>query len=182
MPRAETGGGIIRVAHNKDNPYTLINRTFTDDPALSWEARGLLAYLLCKPDNWTVRFTDLERRGEAGREKLRRMLRELSGAGYLVRTRSHNPATGQWTWESVVYETPSAGLPSMGEPSVAEPPRAEPPIYSVATVTSSNGNEYRADAAPIPEDVPAVAALRRRNPPATAVQAGTVPSGKQEQR
>src|SRR5689334_23324458 len=148
MPRTDQGGGIIRVAHNKEHPYTLINRTFTDDPALSWEARGLLAYLLCKPDNWTVRFTDLERRGDAGREKLRRMLRELSTAGYLVRTRSHNPASGQWTWESVVYETPSAGLPPMGEPSVEEPSPAQPPIQPVPTGPSSNVTEYREEPVP----------------------------------
>src|SRR5690349_18569722 len=110
MPPTDRGGGIIRVAHNKDNPYTLINRTFTDDPALSWEARGLLAYLLCKPDNWEVRSTDLIRRGNAGRLMMRRMLHELEAAGYLVRTCSRGPG-GRWVWVSTVYEAPGVGQP-----------------------------------------------------------------------
>jgi len=149
MPPTDRGGGIIRVAHNKDNPYTLINRTFTDDPALSWEARGLLAYLLCKPDGWQVRFTDLVRRGDAKQLKLRRMLRELNQAGYLVRTRQHDPATGHWRWESVVYETPSVDNPSMVDPSAADPPRGEPSIKEVITPASSDQSEYVGEPPPL---------------------------------
>jgi hypothetical protein len=51
--------GIVRVMHDRDHPYTTINPTFTTDARLTWAARGLLIYLLAKPDNWKVQVKDL---------------------------------------------------------------------------------------------------------------------------
>lgn len=175
MPSKDTGGGIIRVAHDARNPYTVINRTFTEDPALSWEARGLLAYLLCKPNDWEVRSTDLIRRGNAGRLMMRRMLQELETAGYLVRTCSRGPG-GRWVWVSTVYEAPGVGQPPPVERTSDEPPRGETPAYIVGTVPNSNVTEYRGEAAPL---------SKINAPSAFAVQAGTAPSratGPEERR
>jgi hypothetical protein len=93
---------IIRVNKNA-NYFTASNEVF-NDARLSWEARGLMGYLLSKPDDWQVRMADLETKGPAGREKLRNMLRELSIAGYVRRMRVHS-TTGTWLWVTEVYET-----------------------------------------------------------------------------
>ena len=80
---------IIRAAR-KSQFYSLPTATIDDD-RLSWEARGLLVYLLSKPDHWKVQVKDLMNRTKnaigrsAGRDKVYTIINELRAAGYLVR-------------------------------------------------------------------------------------------------
>jgi hypothetical protein len=97
---------IIRTRKNRENPYTMIARGALNDAALSWEARGVLAYLLDKPDDWEVRFQDLVHKGPGAEDRMRRILHELTAAGYVRRARTNDPR-GRWRWETVVYETPA---------------------------------------------------------------------------
>ncbi len=94
---------IIRV--QKSEQYTVLPNHVLNDERLSWEARGLLAYLLSKPDDWRVSTRALVQAGTAGKDKVQRVLRELEAAGYLVRRRVRGPG-GKFVWESVVYEFP----------------------------------------------------------------------------
>ena len=75
---------IVRVAHGRD-PYVVIDRRPLEDERLSWAARGVLGYLLAKPDNWTLRIEDLRRRGDLGRDALYAILKQLQHFGYVVR-------------------------------------------------------------------------------------------------
>ena len=95
---------IIRV--RKDARYFTASNEPFNDKRLSWEARGLMGYLLSKPDGWEVNMLDLENNGPAGEHKLRRMLAELRAAGYMNRVRvtlDH----GKLDWITEVYESPS---------------------------------------------------------------------------
>ncbi|OGO41593.1 MAG: hypothetical protein A2Z04_06715 [Chloroflexi bacterium RBG_16_57_9] len=111
-----TMSGIIRTVKNKDNPYTTMRRATFEDEHLSWAARGILAYLLCKPDNWELRVTDLIRNGDLGERGIRSVLAELQKLGYLVRSRLHLP-NGTFQWISTVYEEPP---PSCSKSSMVE--------------------------------------------------------------
>ena len=73
----EPEGLIIRTAKDRHHPYVLISRDVFHDTRLSWEARGLLGYLLSKPDDWEIRFANLLHQGPGGRDRMRRILREL---------------------------------------------------------------------------------------------------------
>jgi hypothetical protein len=94
----------LRVKKTK-HYFAASNEPFNDE-RLSWEARGLLAYLLSKPDDWTIRLADLLRRDPAGEYKIRRMLKELREHGYLIRVRIQTEQ-GTYLWESYVFESPS---------------------------------------------------------------------------
>ena len=95
---------IIRV--EKDSNYAVISNTPLNDDQLSWEAKGVLAYLLTKPDDWVIRNHDLEKKGKIGGCKLSRILAELKTAGYLTRTR-YKKSDGTFQWETIVYEKPT---------------------------------------------------------------------------
>ena len=56
---------IIRVKHRRA-PFVVIDRRVLEDERLTWAARGMLGYLLAKPDDWKLRITDLQRRGNLG--------------------------------------------------------------------------------------------------------------------
>ena len=93
----------------------------------------MLAYLLSKPDGWEVRIGDLERMSPAGRDKTRRIVRELRDAGYLHRTRE-NDDNGTFQWSTTVYETPELnphfttidGFPVDGSPVDGKPVDGKP--------------------------------------------------------
>jgi hypothetical protein len=74
---------IIRRKHNGN--FTIVPNALVDDKRLSIEAKGLLAYLISRPNNWTVRHSHLHKELGIGRDKLQRILRELIRAGYLER-------------------------------------------------------------------------------------------------
>ena len=75
---------IIRSPRNAEHPYFSSARAAAQDENISYEAGGLLWYLLSKPDDWEVRIPDLQKNG-AGRDKVYSMLKELKENGYITR-------------------------------------------------------------------------------------------------
>lgn len=111
---------IIRTRKNRENPYTMIARAPLNDAALSWEARGVLAYLLDKPDDWEVRFQDLVHKGPGKEDRMRRILHELEAAGYVHRARTSG-TRGRFLWETLVYETPELARAQASTPQETRP-------------------------------------------------------------
>lgn len=71
------------IKHKKrDSPFvTIDNRVFEDD-RLSWEAKGILGYLLTKPNDWHIRVKDLSNRAKTTPGTVKRCMKELMTAGY----------------------------------------------------------------------------------------------------
>ena len=100
---------IVRL-NKKRNPYVSVDKTPFQDTSLTWQEKGVMAYLLTKPDNWTVMMKDLERqtpdvKGQ-GREALQRILKNLEKAGYILRRREKNDKGQFKKWDTIVFETP----------------------------------------------------------------------------
>lgn len=84
---------IIRGPRPESNWYQLDKR-ISEDARLSWAARGLLVYLLGKPDNWRVSVEHLRKQTEgarirSGRDAVYALLSELKGAGYIETRQQH---------------------------------------------------------------------------------------------
>lgn len=98
---------IKRAKHGKDNPYYLSLREIPQNRLLTWEARGVMSYLLSKPGDWEVVISDLQQ--NCGRDKARRILKELISFGYIkdrepIRDPKTKRITGYTSLE--VYENP----------------------------------------------------------------------------
>jgi len=109
---------IFRVAKNKDNPYVMIDKRPLENPSLSWKAKGVLAYLLSRPDDWEIILGDLIKRSTDGESAVRSALKELRKVGhvrYLARERIKGQV-GKAIWE--VHEVP---LPDSENHSQVEP-------------------------------------------------------------
>lgn len=136
----ESSSGIIRVVHDREHPYVMVSRALAQQRGLSYEARGLMLYLLSKPKDWQARMADLQAEGAIKRTALRSILHELEAAGYLVRERVWNPETKRLTWITNIYETPPAAerqgvdFQPIADQPVAVQAVADPPIYIVETV------------------------------------------------
>lgn len=110
---------IIRVEHDSDNPYIMVSRSMAQQRGLSFEARGVLLYLLSKPNDWQVQPKDIQAEGEIGRDVCSRILKELEDSGYLLVEREIGKAN-----EYVVRERPFQTSPvfSNGNPVTGNPP------------------------------------------------------------
>lgn len=96
--------GIVRVKKTTD--FVVMDKTALQDERLSWKAKGLIAYLLSKPDDWSVYVAHLLKQSPDGRDAVYSGLKELEQAGYLVRTRRHD-AQGRFRGvEYLIYERP----------------------------------------------------------------------------
>ncbi|MGG2460518.1 hypothetical protein ACO0M4_11960 [Streptomyces sp. RGM 3693] len=62
--------------------FTVLPTATIEDSRLSFRARGILAFLLAKPDNWKVRSESIAAAGQEGRDAVRKALRELRTYGY----------------------------------------------------------------------------------------------------
>lgn len=65
------------------NPYFMMNRTGVNDDRLTYKAIGILAYLLSKPDGWTIDESDLCSRHANDLTSVRSGLKELEECGYI---------------------------------------------------------------------------------------------------
>ena len=85
---------------------------------ISFEARGVLAYLLSKPDDWIIQIADLMAEGGIGRDKVKNILKELRDALYLATEIQHDDQgriTGKTyqLYESVNHTTEKASYGSV---------------------------------------------------------------------
>jgi hypothetical protein len=121
---------IVKIK-KRTHPYVMIDSRVLNDASLSWRAKGLHAYLLSKPDNWKVIFTDLVKHARDGSDAVRATLNELRDHGFAV-LKSMRDDRGLWKGsEWTVFEWPEdfrehgdAGSPNLGESPVSLNPQS----------------------------------------------------------
>lgn len=132
---------IIRV-EKRENPYVVIEKTALEDPELSFKAKGLIAYLLSKPDNWRPMLTQLINASKDGEVSIRNALNELEEAGYLVR----NPVREKGkivAWEQIIYEVPQnrKKQETLDFPEVENPHVGNPQLDNPALIINDKTNK-----------------------------------------
>lgn len=122
---------IIR-APRPESDYVTIRNDVLRDSRLSYRARGVLAVILSRPDNWRTDAASLCRQGAEGRDAIRSALTELEDAGYIARERLQDER-GRWRTVALVFDTPQPvqgtltldakddGFPTPGKPNAGNP-------------------------------------------------------------
>ena len=102
---------IIRVQKNdKADPFARIDKIPLNDPRLSYKAKGILAYVLSKPDGWEVNITDLNNHAADGEKSIRSGILELINNKYCQRRKLIDKNTKRIIkWVLVFYERPYKG-------------------------------------------------------------------------
>lgn len=153
---------IIRVK-KRDAPYAIIDKRPLDDVRLSWKAKGLLAYLLSKPDNWRPILEELAKASKDSIDSVRSGLKELERAGYLVRKMIRDNRGKIAGWEHIVYESPLEypdtenpqlenpilGNPQLDSPQLDYPHVGNPRLISKEVISNELiNNEFNKNIAP----------------------------------
>lgn len=128
---------IIRTRHDPENPYFLMSRQTAQDKNLSYEAQGMLTYLLSQSDSWEIRIDDLQKKG-CKRDKVYRILKELKDAGYIHREKTRDK-NGKFIWgDYIVYEHPFTENPDTVKPDTD--------FQEISTI-STKENNYKKNSA-----------------------------------
>jgi hypothetical protein len=72
----------IIITSKTADPFARVTKALLNDPNLSWQAKGIMAYLIGKPKNWKLRVKDLANRAKNGETSIRSALKELRTQGY----------------------------------------------------------------------------------------------------
>jgi len=124
---------MIRRAPRPDSHYTILRNDVLRDSRLSYRARGLLAAILSRPDDWRVTRDQLASEGREGRDAVGSALNELEECGYLRRVRVQ-ARSGVWSTQLDVHDTPfswesaenAAFLTGFQEPMTGKPTTEKP--------------------------------------------------------
>jgi hypothetical protein len=132
---------IHRADHTAENKYLLMSRSTAQNRNLSFEARGMLSYILSKPITWTVQPKDLQQKG-CGRDKVYRILNELEENGYIKREFLRESGTVKGI-DYTVYEEP---FPEKADTALADTEKPDLIVYRVSESTEEE-NTFAASAA-----------------------------------
>ncbi|WP_321939996.1 hypothetical protein [Paraburkholderia sp. J8-2] len=112
----------ITRAPRPNNNFYILDKAISEDSRLSWASRGLLVYLLGKPDYWQVSVAALiadtqGARIKSGRDAVRAMVSELIDVGYVRRTPRRGDDGRMEGYDYTVSEECAA--PETGNPALA---------------------------------------------------------------
>lgn len=138
----------------KRRSFTQVDNEIANNETISWQAKGMLLYLLSKPDGWTFYEVDLIKRAKNGRDSVRAIIVELLESGYLIRgerirNKKGNLGGYQYTVEPYLYDSYDGksyigksyvGKPYVGNPYVGKSDTSNTKSFS-NTKSSSNTEE-----------------------------------------
>ena len=128
---------IVRT--KREHNYTIVSNKVYDKNQLSWQAMGLLGYLLTKPDNWQVVVSELvnatkNTKKPTGREGVYNIINELKEKGFISVVKNSDGSTDYTVYDEPIqqlnHENPNQGKPNQAEPNQAEPNQAEPTLIN----------------------------------------------------
>lgn len=80
----------ILVHSKREDPFNRIPKDVAENSRLSFQARGVMAYLIGKPTGWRINVWDLVKRSPHGKTFIRSILNELRILGYMKLERRRN--------------------------------------------------------------------------------------------
>lgn len=83
--------------------WTHVMNSVAQDKRLSLDTRGLFLMMKSFPPDWEFNIPGLSTMGSCGKDKVRRMLKELEDAGYLLREQNHDQ-TGKFSGNTYVLQ------------------------------------------------------------------------------
>lgn len=146
---------IKRAPRLVENFYVL-DKKISEDESLSWGARGVLIFLLGKPDNWEVSVQHLINQTEgarvkSGRDAVRAILRELMDAGYIKKVAAHGEDGKFSGYDYLIGESREYAVkPGTDNPAPVEPATANPPLTRTEVLTRTEEKQISSNLADCP--------------------------------
>lgn len=135
---------IFRTVKDKNNPYIIIDGRPINNKNLSFKAKGILTYLMSRPDGWEVSVADLFNHSTDGEDAIRSGLAELRAAGHMkyIQTRQKGRITGMLIEVYEIPDTsPHADFPDVEKPHGEKPDTVNPTqVLKTLSIKDSKNN------------------------------------------
>ncbi len=110
----------FRVIKESGN-FVTVHKDFIHDSNITFKAKGILLYLLSRPDDWQIYESEIIKHTKDGKDSLKTGIKELEVAGYIERKRIRNDQGQLKEYEYTVYEQPNqSGLSNVGKTYVGK--------------------------------------------------------------
>lgn len=120
---------IIR--QKRKERFSIIDNRVIEDKRLSWGARGLLEYMLSKPDDWKFYMSELISHSDKdGRDKTYGYMDELKKYGYVTRKQKRNNNGKFGNQDLIVNDSPLTGFPYTAKPDTDSPDTVNPTLLN----------------------------------------------------
>lgn len=126
--------------NRKPERFTTLDNDTLERGDMSWQAKGLLCYLLSRPDNWRVSVEHLAQYTRTSERPTRRdgvygLLNELSKLGYVERRVIRDESGKMNGYDYIIHDTPYAPLPA--QPFTSQPFTAQTTLTNTERATST---------------------------------------------
>lgn len=150
--------GLLKRSKSKLNKnFSIVSNKIIQNKNISFEARGLLVFLLSLPDDWVLHKTWIMKEYGIGKHKLTKMFKELEDNGYFAsfdmivekgRFKGKNYIVYEEPQNNVKEclpfdEKPSADFPMTDFPSTVFPPTENPPTTKNTYLESTHGKKEK---------------------------------------
>jgi hypothetical protein len=161
---------IIRAPRPERNFY-MLDKAISEDKRLSWSARGILIFLLGKPDHWQVSVPALinetqESPMPSGRDAIHRVLRELVDVGYIKRLRHADGSMNYMVREPDTDFPDEVKTPKPENPDRENPDRDFPDVL-VSTDKAVKNEKAASTDRGAPSNPPSAKAKKQKRPEIT---------------
>ena len=159
---------VFRIERTRD--YTVMSNHHLRNRALSLKAKGLLSMMLSLPDDWNYTTRGLAKICKEGVDAIGGALRELEGAGYIVRHQLRDRQGRISDTEYVIYEQPQlpetpgpdTDSPDTENPYLDKPDTEKPAELNIEKSNTEKTITYGSSTDSIPFREPAAAQLPER--------------------
>ena len=147
---------------NKKENFTSIHNKLINDSRISLKAKGIMLYMLSKPENWKYNPKEIAKNSKDGLDSVYSGIKELIEAGYISRTR-HSDGTVDYfvfedveendiidfskkenpNWENPNRENPNRENPNRENPNRENPNRENPNRENPDVYKRKNTNKER---------------------------------------
>lgn len=145
---------LVRVIHDKENPYVTINRSILDNPNISFKAKGIYFHAFGQKDDWQFYMEEIVKHVPEEIDSLRSGIHELEKHGYLYRRRERDKRGRLGKSEWYFFETPKTEdeiqkmFPKLDYPTLDNPTQANPTLTSNNTKQVISNNNKQAQNQP----------------------------------
>lgn len=132
----------------KNANFTIIDNEILKNLEMSFEAKGLLCYILSLPDDWVLHTSQIMSQFKIGRTYLQRCFNEIEAAGYMIKVGMVKGVKGRFEGYSYMFYDEPKGK-QLDSPHTQNPHTVKPHTANEHLLSTNSNKELNTTNTPI---------------------------------
>ena len=133
----------MKTTIKKRERFTTISNSILLDRTISFKAKGILIYMLSRPENWIFNAKEISKNSKDGMDSVYSGLKELVSSGYISRKKNSNGTIDYYIFEDkeendiedYLIKNPNLKNPNLKNPNLENPNLEKPDVYKRKNTT-----------------------------------------------